>query len=82
MINIYAINNLEYFNELVELTKLHPRSYFNHLKAKYSKVYNKSFNYLFDWMLNVTSNKLNINKHGISTITYWILNGIVDFPFC
>ena len=82
MDNIYRLKNQHFFDELVELTTCNPRSYFNILKSQFSKKYRKSFCYLFDWICEQTSNHLSLKGHGISTMVYWILNGIIDFPRC
>lgn len=80
-INIYNQHNPIYFAELQFLVKNYPLSYFNQLKAKYSKTFGKSLQYLNNWICENTP-LLNDPKFKISTKVNWILTGRTDFQKC
>ena len=72
--NIYYRINSNLFDELEFLVK-ESKTYFSFLKH--------SKHYLLEWIDEVLTEKLKDPKsYSISTKTYWILNGIEDFPTC
>lgn len=48
-----------------------------------SRVFNqKKYRYLYDWMIQVVNKNINKIKFTTSTLIYWIINGLEDYPAC
>ena len=79
--NPYYKDNPVYFDELISIVENHPIGFSNIIRQKFSKTYNKSFEYLNNWINSVVI-KLQNPFYKLITKIHWIFEGRTDFPLC
>ena len=71
--NIYNASNPQFFSELCKIVQKHPQTYVNVLYHKHKNI--------TEWIIKQLP-MLTDSCYTLSTKCYWILKGMITFPFC